>query len=335
MKTQIPTDQWLLALEQLDQFSTLAPWQWMSDGQLFAIHSEVLDQWCYISIMGMAGEFRGIAVNVGTEGLRALEMLTQEELDSETRYAQCGIVVGYHPFQELEPETQQLFHTLKRKYRPTDWAPEVMSHKPGYMPWAPSLEELQAVTELFPAIMGVCEGVHLNPTMLGETLDLNELWALQKVDGEWKETSHKPDRSAFFRPKLPAWQKESVKMALSGLKIQPDIVLFEQFFLPFAVGEEDRPSYPKCLMLFDLQNQQIFGAELLPSHELIDQLPAVLPRMFRNLGFVPDNLIVSSKENFTLIRPFAHAAGIEIHLDEELKVKDELREFLIESMGGQ
>lgn len=333
MITQAPKELWLQALEKLDRFSRLAPWQWMGDGQVFGVYSTEWQEWAYVSIMGMAGEFRGIALYIGAEGLKSLEMLTNETLPPDAQFKQRALVAGFHRPADLEGETQQLLKHLGRKYGPKELAPEVHSHQPGFVAWSPDVSELKGLVEVMDGIQLVCGELEQDPTYLASSDGILELEGLTFENGKWEKLTFNPDRGDIFRPNLPQWQKESVQMALSGLKKRQCNLLFEQFHIPRPVNEGSRPFFPKCVMLVDLDSGMIVGAELVKMEDLINDLPKILPKMLRDLGFIPSDWITSTKESFSLVRNFAHTAGMDIHLDEELEIREDLLSHLMDSMG--
>lgn len=332
MVTQVPKELWLQALEKLDRFSRFAPWKWMGDGQVFGVYSTVWQEWAYVSIMGMAGEFHGFALYIGAEGLKSLEMLTNDTLPVDAQFKQRALVAGFHLPKDLEAETQQLLKHLGRKYGSAELAPEVLTHKPGYVAWSPDEDELKGLVEVMDGIQLVCGELEQDPTYLAFNDGVLDLEGMIYENGKWEKVTFTPERGDLFRPNLPTWKKETVQMALSGLKKRQVNVLFEQFHMPIPVEEGSRPFFPKIVMLVDLESGMIMAAELVKLEDLIAELPRILPEMLMDFGFIPSDLITSTKESFSLVRNFAHSAGMEIHLDEELEIREGLLEHLLDSM---
>lgn len=333
MVTEIPRELWISVIEKAIRLAKLEPWNWMTDGNLFAVRDPFSQEICYISVMGYQGEFHGIAVYPGNAGLDSLEKLTVQEPNEQMMYQQAAIVLGFHFMDDLEPETSQLIRSLGLIFPSNQRIPEIITHKPGFVPWAPSVDELKTLEVILPQITQVCNEFRADPLLFGEGQDLTEFYLSEKKDGFWESKFFTPVRPHIFRPVTPDWNKNDLTKALNGLEKEQSYVLIEQFYLPFPVEEGVRPFFPNYLVLLDLQSQQILTAAILKPEEIITDLPKLITTMFQQIGFIPADLIVSNKENYKNFRDLARNAGIDIHLDESLDIVDNIIESFKESMG--
>lgn len=65
------------------EFKELAPWDWMSDTDLFGVQNPEDGDTGYCCVLGGCGEFLGLAVYLGTEGLIAYLGIQSGKINAE------------------------------------------------------------------------------------------------------------------------------------------------------------------------------------------------------------------------------------------------------------
>ena len=125
--------------------------------------------------------------------------------------------------------------------------------------------------------------------------------------------------------------------ALKKLPKSDNIWLFEQFFLdlPSMDPSENRPFFPKAIVVLDVEDGSFASVEAMKPDEVEEQAADVIISAFRTHGFVPAQLVVANRENYILLKSFCKTLGVDLYLDNEMGMIPELREAVMEIMGGE
>jgi hypothetical protein len=84
-------EEWRRLYETALAYRERAPWQWLSDADLFGVRDPASGEIGWCSVFGAAGELFGLFVYAGSEGLATYLRMAGEDLDSdELPYIQQG-----------------------------------------------------------------------------------------------------------------------------------------------------------------------------------------------------------------------------------------------------
>ena len=105
----------------------------------------------------------------------------------------------------------------------------------------------------------------------------------------------------------------------ADLKKKEGYWLIERFhFREPAMDESvDRPYFPLAFAVLDLNSQQLMSLNAVHPYHVARHTAQMLIAMFREIGHLPSDLVVSQKENYTLLKPLASALNITLHLEPE------------------
>lgn len=82
MDTASPSrEQWIRIYEAMAKVKDLAPWQWMSETDLFGVQDPETGEVYYVSVMGELGEHFAVAAYPGAEGLNGFWTMNQGILE--------------------------------------------------------------------------------------------------------------------------------------------------------------------------------------------------------------------------------------------------------------
>ncbi|MBK8180832.1 MAG: hypothetical protein IPK67_18455 [Planctomycetes bacterium] len=143
--------------ERARDFCRLAPWQWMSDADVFAVEDPAtgVANWC--SVMGAGGETFGLAVYLGQEGYDVLQRTRSgESFQDEAAFGQPALVLMFVDRGELSKECSALIRRSGVVFRGRGAHPLIESHAANRIPRAPTDAELRTMTSTLIVASVVC-----------------------------------------------------------------------------------------------------------------------------------------------------------------------------------
>jgi hypothetical protein len=126
----------------------IAPWEWMTETDIFGVQDPETGEIGFVSIMGMLGEHLAVAVYLGAEGLYSFWGF-QQIADSAPPEALLGIPHLQASFEdrgELSAKDRAVIKELGLKFRGRQEWPLFRSYRPGYLPWYLEAPEAQTLT---------------------------------------------------------------------------------------------------------------------------------------------------------------------------------------------
>jgi hypothetical protein len=342
MITEVPVEQLRELYTTATRFRMLAPWKWMEDEEVFGIVHPVTGEKIYLTIMGNLGEYFALGVYPGVEGLRSLNRLFDEENgdDSEEAiYHQHCLICSFEDHDELEPDDHALIKHVGIKFQGENAYPNFRSYRPGYMPWVLGVDEVALMQVALEQAIWVGEQVKADPGLLGPKGLQDKLYfriPTQNGVRAWKSEVLPADNKIDLSPpqlSIPLGEIASLKQ----LKRSDAIWLFEQLYLgmPSMDPGEERPFFPKALVMLDIEDQTMAGVEVVKPSEAEDSIAGMMVSAFRDNGSLPGQIVVATREHYILLKSFCKALNIDLYLDPEMQVIPELREAIMEMMEGQ
>ena len=342
MVTEISTELLRDLFAAAKRFHTLAPWNWLEDEQLFGLVHPSSGEKGYCSIMGNLGDYFALGLYVGAEGYRSLMRLSDEENADdyeESIYHQQCVICAFEDEGDLDPDDLDLIKHVGIEFSGEKAFPTFRSYKVGYMPWAISTAEAEWMLLALEQATQVGIATRDNPELIkGGGLDVGSkiLFRVPAANGTvtWSNQFLETDNKFNLSPPqltIPLGEIAPLKQ----LPRHDSIWLFEQFFLnlPSMDGVEDRPFFPKALVLLDVEDQTIAGMEALKPNAIDEDAATMITEAFRERNILPAQIVVANRENYILLKSFCKALNIDLYLDAEMNLIPELRESLMETLG--
>lgn len=343
MITEVPVEQLRDLFHTAARFRALEPWKYMADEQIFGLVNPFTGEKAYLTIMGNLGEYFALGVYPGEAGWRSLSNLFSEEDEAEdpdeSIYQQHCLICAFDDKDELDPDDLALIQHVGVKFSGKHAFPNFRSYLPGYMPWVLSADDVRLMQVALEQAIWVADQVKADPAFLGDDEDYTKL--LFRVPSEngvraWKSEVLPTDSKIDLSPaqlSIPLGEVASLKQ----MKRSDSIWLFEQLYLnmPSMDPGEERPFFPKALVLLDVEHQTMPGLEVVKPSEAEDSVATMLVTAFRDNGLLPGQIVVASREHYILLKSFCKAINIDLYLDAEMQVIPELREAIMEMMEGQ
>ena len=138
MNEDTPTlEQWQRLYAAAAEVKALAPWQWMHEGDLFAVEDPASGRIGFVSIMGAVGEHFAVAVYLGGEGLRGFIAIGNARNRVRNRIVNLFIIImclfgnlkTFAPMGDADKTASGIFSKTTKRISPLIIFTEVHGHK--------------------------------------------------------------------------------------------------------------------------------------------------------------------------------------------------------------
>lgn len=341
MQTNVPKNDWEALLEEAVAYGRLAPWTWIYDSQLFGVEDPESGERLYCSIMGSLGDFLALGVYPGASGYQSFRKLYDVDPDTQAvdaLYLQDCLIVSFDDDDILDPEDRTFLESMGGDYRVGNAYPCFRSYKPGYFPWVLDEAEVRMLRLALEQARIFAEEIRDSGAVVPMQSDghVPEIPFRRFVDGEWRTEKMKTDSPIQLSPPQLSFDPQTLKEAVAGYSLAEKYWLVEMFYMQQPVMEEgdERPYFPKAIVLLDLQSQQIVGMDAVKPHEVEEATVGSLLECFGHHGFLPNQMVVSNRENYILLKEFCKSLGIALEKDEQMNIVEELKSELFANMAA-
>ena len=316
-----------------------APWEWMSDTDLFAVRNPADGQIAYCSVIGAMRETFGLIAFLGTGGLESWrwmqgrhKAMPGDEFAKELIFRQHALSLTFSRNDELEKEDAAIIKRLKLRSRgPGSW-PHFRSHKPGFFPWFFTKPEAAFMTLVMRQALDVADRFRKNPGLLAPRAD-NLFFARVPRTGAglagetaWEDSWIEPVPEAHGGL-MPAGEIDEVRLAaLSAAAARTDDVLeidADRTSQPVIGKEVNRPFFPLFLLVVDSRTGFILCAHF-EKRETAG--PVFVDKILGSLekeNIVPAGILVKREEVGSWLQPLTSRLGIELSLVPKLPALEE------------
>jgi len=333
--------EWRSLYDAAIRIKELAPWEWMSEADMFCVQDPETREIGYVSVTGALGEHLSITAYLGALAFHKFWYIHQnpehvythpEEL-MEMRQLQAS----FEDRSELTKRDRDVIKKLGLKFRGRQAWPLFRSMLPGYFPWHLEPWEARFLThileqtlEVAPRLMedpdailpdDVIEGPYLirTPRQQGEEL----VWG-----DEWRSVP-KPELTLALAMDTELLERVARLPKAAGASVEMD---FFAIFAKIQGSPQDRPVLPYILMMVDRGNGMILNFDMMiPSPHLADvweQIPYKTVEAFAKLGALPQVVYVQNEFLASLLGSLTDSLGFEVRVTSAFRHLDEAREFL-------
>ncbi|MEW6752889.1 MAG: hypothetical protein AB1505_18200 [Candidatus Latescibacterota bacterium] len=311
----------------------VAPWEWMEESDLFGVRDPDTGELGFVSVMGMLGEHRAVAVYQGAVGLWQFLSLHEEGDDPEIA-AQVSELPHLHlafvPRRDLEPSDRSVYKRLGLRSPGRNAWPEFRIYVPGFVPRPLRQGEVGLLQHGLEQLPGVAERYREDESVLHP--DGPQMLVRVPVAGEWV------DRYETVEHVPMPWESVELdpftRAALERLERTRGTLDIAFVHLWSTVGGEPGldPFYVYMLLLVDGHTGLLVGSEVLvpdpTAAALWSQLPGHLARLLEPAGGLPATVRVDRPRLARALGPVLEAVGVELVEAGALPHLDELREGL-------
>jgi hypothetical protein len=145
------TLEWSRLVESAVRIKQLAPWQWMSEDDVFGIMHPETGEIAFISVMGAFGLHVAVAVYLGAPAFARFIALQHTPPDVLDEYPELLLEIphlqaSFEDRDNLADWDRQLLRSLNLKFRGRKAWPRFQSFRPGFMPWRLESDEIRFLT---------------------------------------------------------------------------------------------------------------------------------------------------------------------------------------------
>ncbi len=323
------------------EYQRLLPWKILSEDDLFALHDPISNKNHYCCVLGEAGEFLGLTLYRGREGLEMHLKIKENDShldESDLIELYDAIVVEFCKRKDLEKPDLKIVKSLGFEIPRHELHPHFRSHLPGLTPWFLSTEEVELLTLALQFATHHIKQCINDPNFIKSSRKKGEYLLYRQIDHTttWETTWHQI-------VKLPAKQFESPPLdqekiwVLKGKAISPDFLWEAATFLipEQIIFDSDRPYFLRSVMLAEHDSGLIIDAEPVPSsscpylslrNEVISNLEACEQ--------LPSGILVRNANAFNVLAPILKPLGIKLELRPFLPAISQAQAYLATAEEG-
>ena len=162
----LPT--WRHLHDAASRLKTLAPWEWMTESDVFGVEHPETGDLGFVSVMGMLGEHHAVTVYLGPEALAQFWALQQAgpSADPERVLEIPQLQASFEDRDMLQKQDQALIKQLGLKFRGRQAWPLFRSFRPGFVPWFLEPGEVQFLSSILDQVSEVAERLQDNAALL-------------------------------------------------------------------------------------------------------------------------------------------------------------------------
>jgi hypothetical protein len=335
-------EQWRRLYEAAVGVKELAPWEWMTETDVFGVRDPETEEIGFVSVMGMLGEHFGVSLYPNPRALYdfwALEE-TGPEINPDALLEIPQFQVSFEDRDQLENRDRKVSKELGFKFRGRKEWPMFRSYRPGFFPWFLEAEEARSLAEALDQLLEVAPRVREDRSLLTPDDESYLVRVAHQKSGTrvWEDTVMEvppPEPVSIQIEMDPAALESLESLPQSSHEFEMDLFMFPT---PIQGEKGARPVFPYMLLTVDAESGMVLGTELLepvPSLEAMwGSVPLAVARQLSGLGLRPEQITVGSELLFGLLRPLAESSRFELERSPFLPALHEAREALFEAFGG-
>ena len=247
-------------------FWKIQAWNWVNDTDLFGVKNPENDEVGYCCIVGALGEFLGVVVYLGTEGLESYLKTQMSESPEEDVFgtAKC-LVASFEDRKFLQKPDHEVIKRLGLKFRGAKSWPLFRSYEPGYYPWYLNQPQVRFLTLALRQAADVSLRLKVNRNLLTSSEKVQYLVRVAEQSGpdlHWKDEWLSPAPLKRTKDEAPVLDEIRLQR-LKKMGLRPAGIWEVDFFqFPAPIQEGGRPFFPFCLLIVDQDSGFVFGTHL-------------------------------------------------------------------------
>lgn len=340
-------EEWQHLYAAAQAFKEAAPWETMTEEQIFGVRDPESGQVGYCSVTGLLGEHLALIVYEGEVGLGCYYAMINQH-DRARGYLQereAGFALLETPQLQASFEDRAELHSLDHevikmlglRFRGRQAWPQFRYYQPGRHPWfvtAPQARFLALTLEQ--ALIAIDEIDEAPGFLLAETEDAPVLLVRAQENGRWHSTWE------AVEPVYPAYQLDVDEApfvaARRDLPIKPVRMQVHLTMMGGGIEEDLPPYFPYLLLLVEANSGYVFGQDLMLARPSLDSSLAEIPTRFLAQLYAmrmrPEEVIVASERLYQLLAVPLSYMGIRLSRADSLPMLEDALISLEEWLTG-
>jgi hypothetical protein len=338
MTESSPTlNEWRRLYQAAIRVKEIAPWEWMTETEIFGVQDPATDEIGFVSVMGMLGEHLCLAVYRGAKGLYSFWNFQQfaDSAPAEALFEIPHLQASFEDRNELRDKDREVIKELGLKFRGRQEWPLFRSYRPGYLPWYLEAPEARLLTYALEQAAEVVLRVKEDPALLEPVDEESYLVRVpHEISGNlvWEDEvmSVPPPEPEPIPIMIDVQTIERVRQLPRGKHtLEMDLFLF-----PAPIHEKGaRPYFPYLLLVAEDQRGLILGNELLtPEPGLVEMwgsVPMKVVHQLARMKVLPQEIKVRSFRLLALLKLLEEELDVEVKAASVLPNLDQAKESLL------
>ncbi|TXK80021.1 DUF6930 domain-containing protein [Paenibacillus sp. N3.4] len=328
-------EQWQELYKAAGAFKQAKCWEWLSNSHIFGVENPDSKEIGYCCVMGNGGELYGLAIYLGSKGLKGLIDMLTGEMEEGSVYTQYCLMLSFDNRDELHPSELKQIKELGLKFRGAKAWPTFRLYEPGFYPWPiHTQDQVLFLTIALEQALEVAERYRHSSDVLLEPTFSTILTRISVGIGdhrtwseEWlKPNPHEAAASILVEP-MNELRLAKAKKAIKGLAGVWEI---DYFFIPLPTQEKrGRPYYPAMFLFVHQETGQIMHVKLGEQSEAPNIITELLVGIIEQHECVPEEIWVRNKDIASFMNQIRLALQLRICVVDELPALNEAKGELL------
>ncbi len=313
-------------------FRQIHPWQWVNDTDLFGVKNPEDEEIGYCCVVGALGEFLGLIVYLGTEGLETyLKIQRSESPEEEVLGSGKCLVASFEDRKLLEKADHEVIRRLGLKFRGAKSWPLFRSYEPGYYPWYIEPQQARFLTHALQQVSDVSLRIKLKSNLLENSRDDLFLVRVPQQNGPdllWRDAWLSP--APLQRPLDEVPVPDELRLQRIKKKEFKHAGTWEIDYslIHFPIKEEGRPFFPLCLFIVDHDSGFVFKTHLESKDRHGPEFQKQMLDVIEELSLLPLEIWVKRDEVFRLFEGPVSRLGLKMKQVKQLKQLEQARKAM-------
>lgn len=299
-KRQRIAEEWKSLYEVAEQVKALAPWQWMTEKDMFGVEDPETGQLGFVSVMGMLGEHLAIGVYLGVNALHQFWAL-EEMADNPAGDVRSHLLLipqmqaSFENREFVQKEELGIMRRLGLSYHGYSAYPVFRNLQPGCPLWLLDMKQIPFLQHVLKQVLDVTPRFQQDNSLLYHNkVGDDEMYLLRvptKVDGEvvWADEI-RPIPKPTVSHKIPIIIDRAKYDALQEVPRIGNSVEIDVFMLKNRIVEKKgkQPYFPFILMIVEADSGVVLA------HEILSPLPT-LDEMYGKISQIVIDLLLKNE----------------------------------------
>jgi len=295
----------------------------VNDTDLFGVKNPENNEIGYCCIVGALGEFVGVVVYLGTEGLESYLKTQMSESPEEDVFGTAKyLVASFEDRKFLQKPDHELIKKLGLKFRGAKSWPLFRVYEPGYYPWYLNRPQVHFLTHALQQAADVSLRIKVNRDLLNNSEKVQYLVRVAEKSGpelRWKDEWLSPAPLERTKDEAPVLDEIRLQR-LKKRSLRPAGIWEVDFFqFPAPIQEEGRPFFPLCLLIVDQDSGFVFGTHLESKDRHRPEFLNQMLKVIEETAYLPQEIWVKREEVFQLFEVLVSRLGLKMKQVKRLK----------------
>jgi len=321
--------EWENLYRTASDFWQIQPWQWIDDTDLFGVKNPEDGEIGYCCVVGALGEFLGLVVYLGTEGLESyLKIQRSESPEEDVLSAGKCLIASLEDRKALQKPDLEVIKRLGLRFRGTKSWPLFRSYEPGYYPWYLNQRQVRLLTHALTQAADVSLRIKQNRDLLSGSEKGRYLIRVAEQSGSdlhWRDEWLAPASLERAKSGMPVPDELRLQRIKKSEVRQAGIWEIDFSLIPIPIQEGHRPFFPLCLLIVEQSSGFVLRSHLESKDHYGPEFQNQMLSAIEEISLLPQEIWVKREEVFELFDPLVSRLGLKMRRVKRLKELEHAR----------